>query len=638
MRTRTTSSSSPRLALTQLEDRLTPAITVNFLNGVLSVLGDGAADTIAINQANGQISVSGFGQTFAASMVRSITVDGGDNHDIITVSNAVTTPTLLFGGNGNDRLIGGGGSDQLYGGLGDDYLDGGPGNDYLFGGFSNDTVADGQGQNFATQGSSNQTAGNTTVEQQIVTLVNQQRAAAGLPALRINVHLAAAAEAHSTNMAEMSRVVGLGQAMQHTLGGSPLPTVTTRADWAGYDYMALGENIAYGYSGAQDVMQAWMNSPGHRANILNVNYTEIGVSIEAGANGVLYFTQEYGKPMPGGAQFTQPPPASPPPAQPPTPAPTVQVPTTLTALAPVAQRIYAVGAGTTGGPHVAVYNAATGQQIYSFFAYDPAFRGGVRVATGDVTGDGYEDILTAPGQGGGPHVKVYDGRTGQLVRQWMAYEPTFTGGVYLAAGDINGDGKADIVTGPGTAGGPLVKAFNGATGSTLTQIMAYDAAFRGGVTVAAGDINNDGRDDIVTGTGIGGGPHVKAFNGRDYRELQSFFAFDAAFRGGVTVAAGDVNGDGRADIVVGMGPGARSTVKVFDGASRAVLGNFDAFGANYAGGVRVATADLNGDGRADLLVGGGQGTSQARGLTMTGSTLRDVTAFGPTFQGGAYVG
>ena len=85
MRTRTTSSSSPRLAITRLEDRVTPAITVNFINGVLSVLGDGAADTIAVNQANGQISVSGFGQTFSTAMVRSITIDGGDNHDIITV-------------------------------------------------------------------------------------------------------------------------------------------------------------------------------------------------------------------------------------------------------------------------------------------------------------------------------------------------------------------------------------------------------------------------------------------------------------------------------------------------------------------------------------------------------------------------
>ncbi|MFO0808694.1 MAG: FG-GAP-like repeat-containing protein [Gemmataceae bacterium] len=641
MRTRTSSSSRPRLAITRLEDRVTPAVAVTFVNGVLNAIGDGAADTIAVNQVNGQITVSGTTQTFAASQVRAIAIDGGDGDDTITLSSAVTPPALLFGGNGNDRLTGGGANDQIYGGLGNDTLDGNSGNDALYGGYGTDSFADTQGTNTTNQGSPNVTASNSALEQQIVTLVNQQRAAAGLPALTVNVKLNAAAFQHSTDMAGMSYVVGTSAAMQHTLSGSTLPTLVSRADYAGYDYMALGENIAYGYSDANSVMNAWMNSAGHRANILNTAYTEIGVSVQAGVNGTLYFTQEFGKQMPtssgsyvtasgqvvsGSTTTTA------------TSTSAVTVPTTLTALSTVTQRLYAVGAGNGGGPQVVVYNAATGAQIYNFFAYDPAFRGGVRVATGDVTGDGYEDIITSPGQGGGPHVKVYDGRTGQLVRQWMAYETTFTGGVYMSVGDINGDGKADVVTGTGVGGGPLVKVFDGATGNMTGTIIAYDSMFRGGVTAAAGDVNGDGRADIVTGTGPGGGPHIKVFDGRTLAESRSFMAYDPAFRGGVTVSAGDVNGDGKADIITGEGPGATPTVKVFDGNSLAVLGSFDAFATNYAGGVRVGTADLNSDGKADVLVAGGQGTADARGFTATGGTLRDVTAFDPSFQGGAYVG
>src|SRR4051812_17717478 len=79
---------------------------------------------------------------------------------------------------------------------------------------------------------------------------------------------------------------------------------------------------------------------------------------------------------------------------------------------PSSTKLIAFGADAGGGPHVRVLNAATGAEVRSFFAYDPSFTGGVRVAVGDVTRDGIDDIVTAAGRGGGPHVKVFDGRTG----------------------------------------------------------------------------------------------------------------------------------------------------------------------------------------------------------------------------------
>ena len=201
-------------------------------------------------------------------------------------------------------------------------------------------------------------------------------------------------------------------------------------------------------------------------------------------------------------------------------------------------RYLVTGADAGGGPLVRVFDFLNGNTIANFQAYDAAFRGGVRVATGDVNGDGIADIITAPGFGGGPVIRVFDGATFQMIAQFNAYDSSFRGGVYIAVGDINGDGRDEIITGAGEGGGPHVKVFSvSGTGANISvsqsvQFMAYDSAFRGGVRVAAADFNNDGFDDIVTGAGLGGGPHVKVFdlqqpaNG-SFALITQFMAFDA---------------------------------------------------------------------------------------------------------------
>ncbi|MCA9248444.1 MAG: hypothetical protein KDA42_15060, partial [Planctomycetales bacterium] len=160
----------------------------------------------------------------------------------------------------------------------------------------------------------------------------------------------------------------------------------------------------------------------------------------------------------------------------------------------------------------------------------------------------FGNIVVAPDVGGGPNVRTFDGTTGRPADDFEAYAPTFTGGVRVATGDVNRDGIPDIITGAGVNGNGHVKVFDGDTGAEVESFLAFPG-FTGGIFVAGGDVNNDGFDDIIVGADVGGGPSVIVFDGTDTSSvLRNFFAYDPGFSGGVRVAAGDVNNDGFDDI------------------------------------------------------------------------------------------
>jgi uncharacterized protein YkwD len=116
--------------------------------------------------------------------------------------------------------------------------------------------------------------------------LNAQRANAGLGPLVACGTLQAAADAHSQDQANMG---------QMTHSGSNGSNIGQRADGAGYaGWQTLGENVAYGFTSVDSVMNAWMNSPGHRANILNGAFTHVGLSEIASPSGVEYWTQDFG--------------------------------------------------------------------------------------------------------------------------------------------------------------------------------------------------------------------------------------------------------------------------------------------------------------------------------------------------------
>ncbi|MFO0803390.1 MAG: VCBS repeat-containing protein [Gemmataceae bacterium] len=297
---------------------------------------------------------------------------------------------------------------------------------------------------------------------------------------------------------------------------------------------------------------------------------------------------------------------------------------------------YAVGAGNSGVVKQFGLDGALIREINAF----PGFAGGVHVATGDVNGDGVPDIVAGAGPGGGPHVQVFDGATGNLLRSFYAYAPSFAGGVNVAVGDFDSDGKAEIVTGAGVGGAPHVKVFDGATLSELRSFYAYDSSAVGGVSVAVGDVTGDGTADIVTGAGAGGGPHVKVFDGTAETEVSILLRLRIHFHREVNVAVGNVVGDGRMDIIAGPGVGGGPRIRVFDGHDLSSVTNLLTFDESFRGGIRVGAVDQDGDGLSELLIGSGPGgTPRVQVLEpVTLNVLDDFLAFDAANGFGVWVG
>lgn len=366
---------------------------------------------------------------------------------------------------------------------------------------------------------------------------------------------------------------------------------------------------------------------------------------------------------------------------------------------------FAVGSGLgnsgSGLNQVNVYNTA-GVKVNSFDAF-PGYDVGARVAIGDLTGDGNPDVVVGVGSGGGPQVNVYDGAfletganpnssPGGILKQFFAYAPNFTGGVNVAVGDIDGQvdpvfgAQNEIITGAGPGGGPHVRVFNFTNLNVPYEFFAYNfPGYTGGVTVAAGNVGGDTgnpshpdhfSDEVITGTGPGGGPHVKVWSVNvnvitlPLEMVGQYYAYESSFLGGVNVSSGYVtnNRDSQnflyADILTAAGPGGSPHVKVWrldtgDNTDDSLFHFFDcasflAYSPSVSQGVRVAvTPDLNGDGLPDFITAPGSGAGShirvwgGRSLsdlqvytpppvTLTGTGQSEFFAYSATYAGGVF--
>ncbi|MDP2683924.1 MAG: S8 family serine peptidase [bacterium] len=196
------------------------------------------------------------------------------------------------------------------------------------------------------------------------------------------------------------------------------------------------------------------------------------------------------------------------------------------------------GSGYGQSPVVKIFDIGGNAQS-EFEAYASTFPNGLNIAAGDLDGDGVQEIVTGAGSGGSPQVRTFDQEGNPIFTPgFFAYNSNFRGGVHVATADLNGDGIDEIIAGAGDNGGPQVRTFDRYGTPIFTPgFFAYDPYFRGGVHVATGDLNMDGQAEIITGAGFGGGPHIRVFDRYGAVTLTpGFFAYDSNFRGGVFVS------------------------------------------------------------------------------------------------------
>lgn len=307
------------------------------------------------------------------------------------------------------------------------------------------------------------------------------------------------------------------------------------------------------------------------------------------------------------------------------------------------------GAGPGGSTHVKAFSSPPNGTSASFFAYGGT--NGVRVARGDLDGDGEDELIVAPGPGVDGVVTVFSANGASLIASTTPY-PGFRGGVYVAAGDVDGDGKDEVITAPGQGGGPHVRVLKlvGTVGQRSLDpkpgFYGTDQNFTGGLTVASGDVDGDGKSEIVVGNGPGGQSIVTVWDynpetnvaTHNSQSVPEFLAYPG-FGGGVRVAAGDLDGDDKAEIVTGAGPGGNPHVRVFSGLGGGLPGSTYAYNEGFRGGVFVAIGDIDGDGENEVITGAGPGGGpHVRTFDLTLAPLpTSFFAYDQTFSGGVFV-
>lgn len=256
-----------------------------------------------------------------------------------------------------------------------------------------------------------------------------------------------------------------------------------------------------------------------------------------------------------------------------------------------------------------------GKLVRTISAFPASQKSGLNLSVGDLTGDGSPEIVAAPQEGSG-EVRVFS-PTGKLLNRFQPFGPKAKHGVSLAIGDVTGDGQPDLIAGQASRGSTVV--ILDAQGMKIGSFPAFGKS-RVGVSLAVVDLNGDGAAEILA-VPRRGRVTLAVFDAVSRRRSSPITAFPASIKTGATIAAGDVTGDGQPEIILGLRPGGKSTVRIFSAALK-LLKQFDAFSRGYKGGVGVAVGAVTGDGIGKVIASRLTGRGEVVIFTAAGRAVK----------------
>jgi len=304
-------------------------------------------------------------------------------------------------------------------------------------------------------------------------------------------------------------------------------------------------------------------------------------------------------------------------------------------------------------PEIKVYSDMVDKVNATFLSFDKNFKGGAYPAIGDINNDGKNEIVVGAGYGGGPQVRIFDKKGNSVGINFYAFEKEYTSGVNVAVCNLDNQKRNEIVVGKALEDESEIRVYRITKKNKakfLSKKIVYDESFEGGVNFACSDLNNDGKDEIITGPGPTGRSHIKTFKYKSAKKEVvdfglSFFAFNDDFMGGATVSA--YNGK----IIVGQATKGGLTyvydVNRQDVEKFAKLGTLDqmtpklikkitAF-KNFSGGINVALGKLD-SGKAKIIISpASSGGPIVEIFNLNGKLLKNFSAFSGDFRGGVRI-
>jgi len=232
----------------------------------------------------------------------------------------------------------------------------------------------------------------------------------------------------------------------------------------------------------------------------------------------------------------------------------------------------------------------------------------------------------------GDYVRIFNEDGRQTRSGFFVYSDTYPSNSQIIISDIDNDNQEEtLVNNKG-----IISVYK--NNKKIREFKPYDGLFKGELSMAVSDLNGDGTKEIITGAGAGGGPHVRVFNNEGKMLTGGFFAYDKNFRGGVKIAVMDLNGDGTKEIITGAGAGGGPHVRVFNNEGKMLTGGFFAYDKNFRGGVSLTTGDVNGDGEKEIItIPTTKIAPEVKVYNKDGKILKSFLSYDTTFGSGVRV-